>query len=181
MCDCSPTKLFDCSFSTCLAESLPQSGVLHQYVNFRGQITRKFVRIEWFKRALLHLLYRHQKPGLAIDNHFFNTADSTRHHRRFTGHRFQINDSKRLIDGWTAENGGMAIKLINRRLGNLAVNPDNVGTLGPYRIDRLRHFVRNFRGIRSTGAKNHLGGRLQITNSSHQMDDPLLTGNPTYE
>src|ERR1700751_1972859 len=108
--DRSPTELFDRSFSAGLPESPPQFRVLHQYINLGGQITGESVRIKRLKRALLQLLKRHQKSGLTIDHDFFNAAHSARYHRRLTSHRFQINDSKRLIDGRTAENGSMAIK-----------------------------------------------------------------------
>src|SRR5436190_1484567 len=110
LCDRRPAKFFFGAFASSFSEFFAQLGIGHELIDPCREVPRKFLRICWLERALFPLLKRKQKSGFSIDNYFFDAAYCTRYHRRFTGHRFQINDAKRFVDGWTTKHGRVRVK-----------------------------------------------------------------------
>src|SRR6266536_1328369 len=105
LCDRRPAKFFFGAFASSFSEFFAQLGIGHELIDACRKVACKFFRICWLERALFPLLERNQKSGFSVDNYFFDAADRTRYHRRFTGHRFQINDAKRFVDRWTTKHG----------------------------------------------------------------------------
>src|SRR5260370_25223838 len=69
--DRGPAEFFDSSLASGFTELLAQMLVPHQFINFLLEISGKFVRINRFERALLHLLQWYEIIVPTSDYHLF--------------------------------------------------------------------------------------------------------------
>src|ERR1700720_2402743 len=111
-----PTKLLNGPSPSGLAKASSQFWIAHQHVDFFGEVTGKLVRVDRLKGAFRVLFQWHQEPGLPVDNHLLNATDRAAHHGRLTGHRLEVDNAERFVNGRAAENAGRRVQLINRVL-----------------------------------------------------------------
>src|ERR1051326_1929034 len=84
------------AFAAGLAKFFGQLSIFHELIDPARKIAREFFRICELERALDEV-DRNKKSSLAVDDNFLDSANCARDDRRFTRHRFEINDAERFV------------------------------------------------------------------------------------
>jgi hypothetical protein len=137
--------------------------------------------VNWRKRTQFHLRERNEKTGFVIYYDFLDSANLARHHRGFARHGFEINDAKRFVNRWTAENCRMRVELNHARFIEHLVDPDYAVARAPRLLNRLFHFPSDFWRVRGARAKHHLEIFVHELDRADKMNNALLARNPTDE
>ena len=145
------------------------------------QGARKLFRITRLERTLIHLVDGNQKSRFTIDHDFLDAANGGGDDGRFARHRFEIDDPERLVNGRTAENGGVRIEIADGLLVDHLVDPDDPGAFGLHFLDGFFHFRSDLRRIRGTGAQHDLKAGIHPLDRANQMNDAFLAGDSSDE
>src|SRR6266404_4593771 len=98
---------------------------MYEEIDFFGQISSELFWIKRFKGTLGHLLEWDKKTGLTVDDDLFDPPDRTRDDGSFTGHRFEIDNAKRLVNGRATKDGRMRVELNHAWLVEHFIDPND--------------------------------------------------------
>ena len=127
-------------------------------------------------------LRRDEQPGRTVIDDLGNAAHGRSDDRRLACHRFQIDDSERLIYRRTHEDRGMCVQRDDLLFRQHLANPDDrMRALGARAVNRFCHLSSDVRCVRRTGTKDDLNARVEVPYRVDEMHDPLLAGNPADE
>ena len=138
-----------------------------------GEVGREAGRIHGVERPFPDREVDEQS-GLAGDDHLRDAADCRGHDGRLAGHRLEVDDAERLVDGRAAEDRRVRVQLDGLRRGHHLLDPDHVGPIGAHLGHALGHLVADLPGVRGAGAQDHLQRLVDRGDRVHQVDDPLL-------
>ena len=122
------------------------------------------------------MLQGNQNSGLTIHDHFLDATHGARYYGRFAGHGFDVYDTEWLINGRAAEHTRMRVQLNDLILFQHLFNPDHIVTVFAGFFYAILHLFGNLRGVRCSGAQDHLRIRMQVLDGVNQVDDTLLPG-----
>ncbi len=123
-----------------------------------------------------------QHAGFAVCHDFGYPTHIRRDNGGPTGHGFQVNEAEGFVDGRADEDGCGRVQADDVFFGEKPGYPDDlVLSLRPCRGNPFFRFFHDLFRIRQTGTEYDLDIRVQVLYGVDEMQDSLLTGNPTHK
>jgi hypothetical protein len=113
-----------------------------------------------------------KSAGRAVLDHLDDAADGRGDDRRLARHRFEVDQTERLVDRRAHEHRGMAVELYDLTHRHHLADPETFGCLGSACLRRAS--ISGVVGRR--GAQDDLHARRKLGRRFEQMEDPLLIG-----